>query len=623
MVKNTKFILLVFITSFSFCSIDIITTNDMHGFIDEQTANFINPNYPPIIIGGSGYIQYVNEIKKESNNQLLILDGGNFFQGHPLGIIDSGRTMIEWMNEVGYNALVPGANDFLFGVENLIELSKKSEFEFLSANLYFENNDVLVFTPYKIFNINNINIAVLGLVNPNIKELVLLSNSKNIKISPTIETLNYWIPILKENNADIIILLTSAGVPWDREEVYQNFIDNKTTAIFNAIELGYFATGVDVIISGGISKGYKSPWYDPYSHVFTFQNYGNGTSFGHFSINYNEDTKLFSGFNYKVNNSISQTLFLHDFSFDAYYYDWIKNQSTNAVNSIYTQTNWNTSIPPDDADLEIELLEKYNDWDVPNLNLDQNFEIITWNCEFFPTADEQTIKALSEIIQDMDVDMIAFQEIKKRSWFSKLMQYLPDYDFVISQQSSFMDQAIIYKKKDFILVNRIELFSENDYNFAGRPPLKVDFIHKISGEKFSVINLHMKCCDSGLSRRKKASKMLYDYLDIEIQYNENLIVLGDWNDDLKDANGEHCFEPFLNDERFFFPTLDITYDITQASYPKEPYVSFLDHILLSYSFLNNKTYNVYTIPIDDYMGGFDIYEKYISDHMPVYLSFPY
>ena len=157
MVKNTRFILLVVITSFSFCSIDIITTNDMHGFIDEQTANFINPNYPPIIIGGSGYIQYVNEIKKESNNQLLILDGGNFFQGHPLGIIDSGRTMIEWMNEVGYNALVPGANDFLFGVENLIELSKKSEFEFLSANLYFENNDVLVFTPYKIFNIRNKN----------------------------------------------------------------------------------------------------------------------------------------------------------------------------------------------------------------------------------------------------------------------------------------------------------------------------------------------------------------------------------------------------------------------------------------------------------------------------------
>ena len=28
-----------------------------------------------------------------------------------------------------------------------------------------------------------------------------------------------------------------------------------------------------------------------------------------------------------------------------------------------------------------------------------------------------------------------------------------------------------------------------------------------------------------------------------------------------------------------------------------------------------------TIPIDDYMNGYDIYEAYISDHKPVLLSF--
>ena len=85
----------------------------------------------------------------------------------------------------------------------------------------------------------------------------------------------------------------------------------------------------------------------------------------------------------------------------------------------------------------------------------------------------------------------------------------------------------------------------------------------------------------------------------------------------------YCFEPFLNDDRFFFPTFDITYDIEQATYPKEPYVSFLDHILISRSFIDNQTYVVFTIPVDDYMGGFNVYEEYISDHMPVYLSFPY
>ena len=431
MVAKTRVILIIIGISFLFSSIDIITTNDMHGFIDEQTANFINPNYPPIIIGGSGFIQYVNELKEDLNNQFLVLDGGNFFQGHPLGLVDSGRTMIEWMNHVGYHAMVPGSNDFLFGVENLVNLSKEANFKFLSANLYFEDSDSLIFDPYEIFNINDVNIGVLGITNPNLKELLLSRNANNIKISSTKETFNYWLPILEENNVDIVILLTSAGVPWDREEVYSDFINKEKKYITNAIELGYYATGIDIIVSGGISKGYKTPWYDPYSHVYIFQNYGNGTSFGHFSLEYDKDTKLFTGFDYKVENNISQTLFLDDFRYNKYYYNWIKEKSNNAISTIYNITDWKISEIVNDNESKIPNT-KTNNWDVPNLNIKNNLDIVTWNCEFFPTADNLTIDALSEIINDMDIDIIAFQEIKKRSWFSKLMEYLPDYHFIIN-----------------------------------------------------------------------------------------------------------------------------------------------------------------------------------------------
>ena len=132
----------------------------------------------------------------------------------------------------------------------------------------------------------------------------------------------------------------------------------------------------------------------------------------------------------------------------------------------------------------------------------------------------------------------------------------------------------------------------------------------------------MKCCDSGLYRRQKAAKMLYDYTVENLNINENLIILGDWNDDLKDNEGEHCFDAFLNDDRFIFPTLDITYDISKASYPKEPYVSFLDHIMVTNDLLETR-YKINTIMMDYYMGGFEIYESFISDHMPVYLSLPY
>ena len=74
-----------------------------------------------------------------------------------------------------------------------------------------------------------------------------------------------------------------------------------------------------------------------------------------------------------------------------------------------------------------------------------SIEIITWNCEFFPHANDSTILALAEAVLDLNVDIIAFQELRRTGWFSKLMAYLPEYDFIVSQQASFMDLAIIYK----------------------------------------------------------------------------------------------------------------------------------------------------------------------------------
>ena len=628
MVKLTIIFLLFSLTLFPKDSfIDVITTNDLHGFLGDQDANFMNPNFPPKIVGASALYKYIKDIEAEMSNKsndILILDGGNFFQGHPLGIIDSGKTVIEWMNKIGYDAIVPGNNDFLFGYENLLELSRLANFPILGCNVKYEKNDKLVFEPYKIINIKGVSIGLIGLVNPNITETVLEKNLDGLKIDSSLNSMNFWISEI-EDDVDIIILLTSSGVPWDRDKIYDDFVSNyqKTGIIsenLNSIELGYFADEVDLIISGGISKGYNTPWYDKNSHTYIFQNYGNGTSFGHFYINFHPETKLFTGYKSAVTNSISQTLFLDDFSYDINMYNWLKEKNNLSVKDVYSKVDWSSVIKPDDKDNFSKATS--NQWSFPNINKLNGLEIITWNCEFFPTNGDSTINVLSEAVIELNPDIIAFQEIKKRGWFSKLMTYLPDYDFIISQQSSFMDQAIIYKKDLFDLVDRKELFAENDYFFAGRPPLQCDLIYKKNNERLSIINLHMKCCDSGLNRRKLAANQLYDYLKSHLNksLSDQYIVLGDWNDDLKDKPGEHCFDNFLKDDTMFFPTYDITYDLKQASYPKEPYVSFLDHILISNSLVQNKNYSVKTLPFDDYMGSFNVYEQYISDHMPVLLS---
>ena len=626
------------ICSFVFTiDIEIITTNDLHGNIAPQKAWFMNPGFPPDIIGGAGLLKYVKENKAKSESEILIFDAGNFFQGHPYGMSDGGLSIISWMNEVGYTALVPGENDFVFGLNNLNNLADEASFPFLMSNLVCDNCELKSnnIKSYIIKDIQGVKVGILGIVNSAVTDLALSINTTGIKFKNSIESLDEWTEFLKKEGVNTIIVLTSSGIPWDREEKYADFNEKFVQGLIdpynlnvNSLELGRFANDVDVIISGGVSKGYDTPWYDPYSHVYIFQNYGNGTGFGHFKMSFDNQSKIFRGYNTMVDGKVGQTLLGNDFRADYEVLNKIEMINSKALKKLYSYIDFNDNIKENPFKInQVEM--DYDQWDIPRLGLDANLEVMTWNCEFFPAAGDSTIIAMSEIITDIDVDIIAFQEIKKAAWFEKLIKTLPEYDYVISQNSSFFDQAFIYKKDLFSFVRSSEPFSDNDYNFAGRPPLRLDIIINYRGlnTPISLLNLHMKCCDSGLKRRKKASAMLYDYVENEINNNNysNFIILGDWNDDLKDDPSEHCFNPFLNDSKYNFLSDLIDDDIKNATYPKEPYVSFLDHILTTSSFVDydDDGLTVETVMIEDFIGGYDIYEQILSDHRPVIFSIPF
>ena len=624
--KSNFFILFIFFSvlwvgeSNDEINIHLITTNDLHGSLNPQKANFMNPSYPPLIVGAAGMKSYLDQVRKEAKEMdegVLVLDGGNFFQGNPMGMIDSGKTMVEWFEMMKYDAIVPGHYDFVFGKDNYFKLSEKFyHVKVVASNLVFHHS--LNAKPYIIKDVQGIRIAILGISNSNLNNLLM----SKITIDNEYQAISTWLPIIKEEeNPDVVIVLSSSGIPYDREEKYQLFLNNiesKKESHLTALELGYFSNGVDLIVSGGVSKGYPKPWYDPNSHVYIFQNYGGGTSFGHIILNIDRKSKKFKGYSSATSNSVSQTLLSDDFIPDSDMLEWISSRYREVIEKKYSQIDYKTIISPN---ITSQSQPTTNTWNVPKLGNDNDVEVLSWNCEFFPIAGDSTIESLSEIVVDLDLDVVAFQEIRYLGWFKKLMKYLPDYAYVVSQNSSFFDQAIIYKHKKFNLINQVEPFSEDDYNFAGRPPLRADFTYIDDlDKKLSIINIHMKCCDSGLLRRKRASAMLHEYVSRESYSDDHLmLIVGDWNDDLRDAEGEHCFAPFLDDERYKFATLDIVNDVSQLTYPKAPYQSFLDHILFSSSSISD--YTVETVLVDQYMGGYDVYQSFISDHRPVMFTF--
>ncbi|MCK5331888.1 MAG: hypothetical protein KAK01_10790, partial [Candidatus Marinimicrobia bacterium] len=46
-------------------TVHLVTTNDLHGVIGEQYANFMNPEYPPQLMGGAAIYKYVQDLRAE------------------------------------------------------------------------------------------------------------------------------------------------------------------------------------------------------------------------------------------------------------------------------------------------------------------------------------------------------------------------------------------------------------------------------------------------------------------------------------------------------------------------------------------------------------------------------
>jgi predicted extracellular nuclease len=148
-----------------------------------------------------------------------------------------------------------------------------------------------------------------------------------------------------------------------------------------------------------------------------------------------------------------------------------------------------------------------------------------------------------------------------------------------------------------------------------------------------VINNHLKCCGDGNlditnsndeeTRRYQANLLLKEFIDSNFP-NENVIMLGDLNDDITDAPQNNVFQMFLNEfDNYLFTDIDIASGSSSNwSYPSWP--SHLDHIMVTNELFDEFEHidsEIATIKIDEYLtNGWSEYDENISDHRPVGLK---
>ena len=259
---------------------------------------------------------------------------------------------------------------------------------------------------------------------------------------------------------------------------------------------------------------------------------------------------------------------------------------------------------------------------LPNLNIEDGIEIVTWNIEFFPKLGQRTMDSVQKIIKSLNADIYCLQEISSRNSFEELAESLTDYDFVISEDTDYLNLVVLYKKNDFVVRSQSSLFTDSVYEFAYRPPLRLEMTYLGQNAfDFTIINMHLKCCNNGYDRRKASVDILHDYLNSSVQSGiVNHIVVGDWNDDISDSYNQNSFNIFLEDnDNYRYVTYDNAHSNTNIydSFPSYP--SFIDHIMISADLFEKEgSGDVQTIRLGDYISGYD---EIISDHRPVVWRF--
>ena len=255
-----------------------------------------------------------------------------------------------------------------------------------------------------------------------------------------------------------------------------------------------------------------------------------------------------------------------------------------------------------------------------NIGTDANLDIITWNIQNFPKHNT-TLNYLLELIYIMDPDIIALQEIENETAFNTLKDRLDSYNGIITNSASYNINLALLYSNNLEVESIYEIFEDDWWSFP-RPPLVAQIVW--NGQNVYIINNHFKAMGGteNKDRRKSASEKLENYVN-EYWGDENIIILGDLNDDLNDED-VNVFQNFINDStNYKFVDMDIANGSSgNWSYPDWP--SHLDHILITnelFDEFDNTGSIVQIIHIEDYFeGGLSDYEKYVSDHRPVLLS---
>ena len=135
--------------------VTILYTNDVHTYIDNKSPK---PTYAAIAA--------LKKSIEDTGRDVLLVDAGDHIQGTAYGSMDDGATIIELMNEAGYDLATPGNHEFDYGMARAKAVLREADFPYISCNWVDLRTGLNVLPSVKFFFVGGRKIAFVGVTTP-------------------------------------------------------------------------------------------------------------------------------------------------------------------------------------------------------------------------------------------------------------------------------------------------------------------------------------------------------------------------------------------------------------------------------------------------------------------------
>ena len=202
--------------------ISVIGSNDVHG-------QFLPAPQRGGIVSFSGYVAALREARARDGGVLLV-DGGDMWQGTLESNLNEGALMVEAYNALGYAAAAIGNHEFDFGPSgpaaipggpgddprgNLKLRAGEADFPLLAANLIDESTGEVVawdnVQPSTMVEVAGVRIGIVGLLTRSTLVTTISANVGGLRIGPLADAILREATALREAGATLVVVTAHAG----------------------------------------------------------------------------------------------------------------------------------------------------------------------------------------------------------------------------------------------------------------------------------------------------------------------------------------------------------------------------------------------------------------------------